>query len=150
MEKRHFKQGANTQLKGDDENLNQCEAFYRNLYSSKTDLPNEKYDHIFFEASTKKKLNQIEQDSYEGSLTRAECLKALKEMDSNKTPGSDGLPAEFYNIFWNDIADFLLGSINYAYKKGNYPYLRSVGSLNSFQKKMQSHIMLKTGIQYLC
>ena len=111
LEKGHFKQSAITQLKVDDENfvttdkeiLNPCEAFYRNLYSSKIDSPNGKYDHIFFEASTVKKLNQLEQDSCEGLLTKSECLKALKEMDSNKTPGSDGLPAEFYKMFWNDI-----------------------------------------------
>ena len=143
LEKRHFKQGAITQLKVDDENfvttdkkiLNQCEAFYRNLYSSKTDPPKEKYDHIFFEASTEKKLNQIEQDSCEGSLTRAECLKALKEMDSNKTPGSDGLPAEFYKIFWNDIADFLLGSINYAYKTGLLSVSQKRGIVKLIPKK---------------
>ena len=119
----------------DKEILNHCEAFYRNLYSSKTDPPNEKYDHIFFEASTEKKLNQIEQDSCEGSLTRAECLKALKEMDSNKTPGSDGLPAEFYKIFWNDIADFLLGSINYAYKTGQLSVSQKRGIVKLIPKK---------------
>ena len=143
LEKRHFKQEAITQLKVDDENfvttdkeiLNQCEAFYRNLCSSKTDPPNEKYDHIFFEASTEKKLNQIEQDSCEGSSTRAECLKALKEMDSNKTPGSDGLPAEFYKIFWNDIADFLLGSINYAYKTGQLSVSQKRGIVKLIPKK---------------
>ena len=93
------------------------------------------YDHIFFEASTEKKLNQIEQDSCEGSLTRAECLKALKEMDSNKTPGSDGLPAEFYKIFWNDIADFLLGSINYAYKTGQLSVSQKCGIVKLIPKK---------------
>ena len=84
LEKRHFKQSAITQLKVDDENfvttdkeiLNQCEAFYGNLYSSKIDSPNGKYDHIFFEASTVKNLNQLEQDSCEGLLTKTECLKA--------------------------------------------------------------------------
>ena len=86
--------------------------FIETFTAQKLTPPNEKYDHIFFEASTEKKLNQIEQDSCEGSLTRAECLKALKEMDSNKTPGSDGLPAEVNKIFWNDIADRLLSWFN--------------------------------------
>ena len=103
LEKRHFKQGAITPLKVNDENLattdkeilNHWESFYRNLYSSKIGTPNEKQDHLFFEVSAENKLSQIEQDSCEGSLTRAECFKALKEMDSSKTPGSDGLPAEF-------------------------------------------------------
>ena len=29
-------------------------------------------------------------------LTEEECLEALKDMDSGKTPGTDGLPAEVY------------------------------------------------------
>ena len=28
-------------------------------------------------------------------------------MDSNKTPGTDGLPTEFYKIFWKDISTLL-------------------------------------------
>ena len=68
-------------------------------------------------------------------MTRAECLKALKEMDSNKTPGSDRLPAEFYNIFWNDIADFLLGSINYAYKTGQLSVSQKRGIVKLIPKK---------------
>ena len=68
-------------------------------------------------------------------MTRAECLKALKEMDSNKTPGSDGLPAEFYKIFWNDISDFLLGSINYAYKTGQLSVSQKRGVVKLIPKK---------------
>ena len=43
-----------------------------------------------------KKLNQTEQDNCEGLLTKTECLEALKNMECNKTPGSDGLPGEFH------------------------------------------------------
>ena len=32
-----------------------------------------------------------------------ECENAMKLMKNNKSPGLDGLPAEFYKIFWNDI-----------------------------------------------
>ena len=41
-------------------------------------------------------------ESCEGPLTEKECLDALKNMDRAKTPGSDGLPAECYQIFWKD------------------------------------------------
>jgi len=37
--------------------------FIETFTAQKLTPPNEKYDHIFFEASTEKKLNQIEQDS---------------------------------------------------------------------------------------
>ena len=48
-------------------------------------------------------LDEQGQNEYEGLLTEAECLESLKSMESNKSPGSDGLPAEFYKVFWNDV-----------------------------------------------
>ena len=43
---------------------------------------------------------------------------ALKDFDSNKTPGTDGLPAEFYRFFWPDISHDLLASYNVASQHG--------------------------------
>ena len=34
-------------------------------------------------------------------------------MKNKKSPGSDGIIAEFYKIFWNDITEFYVKSINY-------------------------------------
>ena len=38
-------------------------------------------------------------------------------MVSDKTPGTDGLPAEFYKVFWEDIEGYLLNALNGAYEK---------------------------------
>ena len=65
-------------------------------------------------------LNSEDKEKCEGLLTKEECLQALKVMSPNKTPGSDGLSVEFYKVFWNDIADYLLNSLNYAARKDNY------------------------------
>ena len=35
----------------------------------------------------------------EGALTENECLEALKDMGTEKTPGTDCLPAEFTKYF---------------------------------------------------
>lgn len=37
--------------------------------------------------------------SCEGVLTRKACLEGPKSMYPNKTPGTDVLTAEFYNVF---------------------------------------------------
>ena len=37
----------------------------------------------------------------EGPLTPDECLHAFKNMAKNKSPGLDGLPAQFYLRFWH-------------------------------------------------
>jgi len=34
-------------------------------------------------------------------------LASLKDLKFNKTPGYDGLPVEFYVVFFNDIIDML-------------------------------------------
>ena len=39
-------------------------------------------------------------------------------MDSDKTPGTDGLPAEFYKVFWKDISPFLIPALNFAFESG--------------------------------
>jgi hypothetical protein len=34
---------------------------------------------------------------------------------NGKSPGTDGLPAEFYKIFWNDVIDLVIDSYQYTY-----------------------------------
>ena len=63
-------------------------------------------------------LTDEEQTLCEGALTQKECLEALKKMESDKTPGTDGLPAEFYKVFWKDISPFLISALNYALDSG--------------------------------
>ena len=63
-------------------------------------------------------LSEDERENCEGLLCKGELLQALKTMESNKSPGSDGIPAELYKVFWHDISDHLLDSINYSYQLG--------------------------------
>ena len=64
------------------------------------------------------KLSEQESNSCEGLIGDQECIKALKEMKNNKSPGSDGITTEFYKIFWPDIKYFYLNSINASYHSG--------------------------------
>ena len=60
--------------------------------------------------------------SCEGHLTVQECLKALRSMDREKTPGTDGLPAEFYKIFWKDLSPLLISALNYSHDGKPFDY----------------------------
>ena len=40
-------------------------------------------------------------------------------MNNQKSPGSDGITAEFYKIFWQDIKTYLINSINYSFNNHN-------------------------------
>ena len=42
--------------------------------------------------------------------------KSKINQQPNKSPGSDGLPAEFYKLFWKEIHHYLLNALNYAYR----------------------------------
>ena len=61
-------------------------------------------DHLFFDDTGLRSLDPEEKENCEGPLTKSECLQALKSMHWEKTPGSDGLPADFYKVFWNNLA----------------------------------------------
>ena len=68
----------------------------------KTDSILPETDFFFSENDTV--LSDEERDSIEGLLTELECLNALKDMEPDKSPGTDGLPSEFYQMFWNEVS----------------------------------------------
>ena len=71
----------------------------------------------------------------EGLLTKAECLQAVKNMEPDKTPEADRLPADFYKVFWNYISDYLVNSINYAFEKGQLSVTQRWGIIKLIEKK---------------
>ena len=105
LEKRHKKQGTISQLKinendfitSDQKILSECKLFYTDLYTSKFNSQHSLHNmsDVFFKHENDTVLNEEEQKSCEGLLTERECFKALKTIEAEKTPGSDGLPAEF-------------------------------------------------------
>ena len=88
-------------------------------------------------------VNADEKESCEGLLTNAECLQALKCMEPEKTPGSDCIPAEFYKIFWNDISEHLVTSINHAYQKEQFSVTRRCGIIKLIPKKDAEPYLIK-------
>lgn len=63
-------------------------------------------------------LDDEERDGLDEELTLDELEKAVRSMKNNKSPGSDGLTAEFYKRCWFLIGDWLLDSINAGFVKG--------------------------------
>ena len=56
-------------------------------------------------------------------------------MADSKTPGTDGLPAEFYKIFWSEVSDALIASLNFAYEVGKLPITQRRGLIKLIPKK---------------
>ena len=64
-------------------------------------------------------------------------------MEAEKTPGTDGLPAEFYKVFWKDISVTLIDALNYAYEKGQLPVTQRRGIIKLLPKKDTEPYFLK-------
>ena len=50
----------------------------------------------------------------ENDLELDELDTAKKDMNRNKTPGTDGLPIELYDIFWLKLRAVVLASFKYG------------------------------------
>ena len=98
---------------------------------------------MFFPDGNTPILDEQEQKHCKGLLTASECLESLKSMESNKSPGSDSLPAEFYKVFWNDINQYLLNALNCAYTKGLLSITERRGLITLIPKKNKPTNLLK-------
>ena len=64
-------------------------------------------------------------------------------MALDKTSGTDGLPAEFYMVFWEDIEGYLLNALNGAYEKRCLSISERRGLITLLPKKNKPANLLK-------
>ena len=123
LEKVKYKSKVITMLNEDDtlitdQNyiLNAQKSFYENLYTTCHPVSDETRDYDDFFPGEKKSNAMSDEcrDLLEKEIMLDEIKSTIKSMKNNKTPGVDGLPVEFYKIFWNDIHDILLDSYNHS------------------------------------
>lgn len=88
--------------------LAEVQRFYSDLYSAH-DVIDIDLDHILPDSPS---VSPEDNEVISGPISYGEAAAALKEMKHDKTPGSDGLPAEFYKFFFVDIGQFLVRSVN--------------------------------------
>ena len=89
-----------------------------------------------------KKLDETEKQTCEGLITELECAKALKGMQNNKSPGSDGITVEFYKIFWNTIKQHYIRSINYSFEEGSLTELQKQSIITLIPKQNKDITLL--------
>lgn len=53
-----------------------------------------------------------------GDVGKDEVITAINQLNSNKTPGPDGLPAEFYKLGLDDFINLLTSVFNKGLKNG--------------------------------
>ena len=142
LEKRSYVKKHITKLKTPDGStvedpktiLTAMKNFYNQLYTSQNQLSAERFT-TFFDCESLPKLDSTKQDLWKGLITAEECLAALKTFQSNKTPGTDGLTAEFYLRFWPDVSGPLIDCFNHSASLGELSISQSQGIISLIPKK---------------
>lgn len=90
---------------------------------------------FFLNNSEIPKLTNNEARNCDGKLTVDECYKSLQLFESNKSPGNDGLTAEFYRAFWHILGNLMVGSLNYSYDYGELSNSQKEAIITFIEKK---------------
>jgi exonuclease III len=119
--------------------LSEIKNYYEKLYSSNMT------DHTKMENILEgiPRLTDTQKSLTKGLITYDECLKSLKSMKNGKTPGLDGISADFYKFFWIDISDIVLNSINNAFLKNEMSTEQRNGLITLSPKKNKLRTLLK-------
>ena len=98
-----------------EEILKETTNFYQRLYTSETtdDLAQE-----YLLNNLTQTLTDEDRDTVEGEITLDELFTAIKSFANDKSPGCDGLTADFYQTFFNVIGKDLAEVINDGFNRG--------------------------------
>lgn len=89
--------------------------FYSSLFSEEPIDLNFQNDLL---SSLSRQLSSDQASLCEGAITVDEISFAIKNMNTNKSPGPDGLTVEFYRKFWNLLSPFLVRVYNACFDAG--------------------------------
>ena len=151
LEKRNYNSKTVTRLKIGENRftsnqfkiLEKERLFYESLYKSKNLNPDKFKDSVFFNQENISPLSEEKKASCEGNITANECLKALKDFQPRKTPGTDGFPAEFYRFFWSEINQEMTESFNHAFQSGKLSITQRRGIISLIPKKFKDKTILE-------
>ena len=89
---------------------NQIKVFYSSLFSRKSQMSAEDCQK-FLKNLTLPKVSHELNEMLKKTLTILELEEAIKNSQSGKSPGNDGITREFYIVFWKQISQPLFESL---------------------------------------
>ena len=123
--------------------LQEEKKFYESLYKSQNSETRNTSNSTFLDAKNITPLNDEENRLCEGLVSEKECLSALKDFKNGKSPGTDGLTAEFYKYFWSELRTDKTASFNYAFKTGTLSISQRRGIISLIPKKNQEKSLIE-------
>ena len=138
-----LKDNINNLITDSKDILNNIHDFYSKLYS----VPNNTFSNdaceTYLNNITIPELQEDDKQFLETPLSKSELFNVVKSMKLNKTPGLDGLPVEFYIVFWPDICDMLLNSFNFSLQNGSMSASQRNGIITLLPKKDKDPLFIK-------
>lgn len=97
---------------------NIIETHYTNLLGQTISTEREQED-FFLSQVQRSPFSNAESDNLLAPFTTLELQSALNAARNGKSPGADGIPLEFYKVFWNEIASDLVTIFNEIVRRGS-------------------------------
>lgn len=109
-----------------------AKSFYEELYDVK-EIEGSWLE--FYLSKIDVKLSDTERQKLEKEISLEELGRAVKSFKKNKVPGIDGLPIEFYDLFWDLVGGDLLDVYNESWAKGVLISTMREGCISLLYKK---------------
>lgn len=125
-----------TVLTKSEEILNEGRTFYSELYQDEEDflLPMTEVQEQIAQLEIPR-LSELDRDSMDAPFSEDELKKALGHLNTGKTPGSDGLPPEFFSMFWQFLAPYYCASLDHSIQMGSMSVSQRRGLITLVPKK---------------
>lgn len=108
-------------------------SFFEKLYCDETTTA--PLDEMDWNSLNIPKIRARSKENLEEPYSERELHAALRRMNLDKCPGSDGLTAEFYLKFWESLKGPLMESIHHGLAVGNLSTEQKRGIINLIPKK---------------
>ena len=123
--------------------LDSSSKYYKNLYTSKLNVTESDVLDPLLGNPNVLALTEEERLSCEGQIMIEECVKALDTFEAGKTPGNDGIPAEFYKTFWNSVGVFMTEVFNHSFELGQMSNSQQQAVITLIDKKGNDRMFLE-------
>ena len=128
---------SGTQIQDPQEILVEQRAFYASLYEEDENVKFTLENTYGIKVPEKIKRDQ------ENQLTLVDLQEAIRSMKNNRTPGEDGIPVDFYKVFWSKIKDIFYGMVLEVYNKNVLHKSARKGILNLIPKPNKDTRLIK-------
>ena len=103
--------------------LEEIRQFYSDLFKKK-----DKNMQVLISPQIASQVTKICCTDIGGEINISELSTALKNTKNNKTPGIDGIPADFLKVFWSKLKIDMLNTLNTCYmqKRKTSSFIKTV------------------------